>query len=166
MKRLIPVILAAITIISCTKETSVRLEEKSPTSVTQTQDVFFITDSSGNSIPAIQFKVDFKWIDSVNAETYVKLYDINTGGWYHFSTWNILSQVQETFIPKYHTYDIHWYNYSQQGNSPSINKKMVIHSAQIIDSLSISSSQLTKIIHNVDYSANNSVLTNFTITGW
>jgi len=149
----------------CTKKLD-DVQERATQQLSQTQDMFFITDSSGNKIPAIEFKVDFKWIDSVKAETYVKLYDKNTGGWYHFSTWNILPQVQQTYIPKYHTYDIYWYNYSQQGNSPDINKKMVIHSGQITDSIQVQSNPILKIRTNVDYSSSNNVLTNFTITGW
>jgi hypothetical protein len=166
MRFLIPVICAVTLIVSCTKPELLE-DERNPNRIAQSQDIFFITDSSGTQLPAIEFKVDFKWIDSVNAESYVKLYDITTGGWYHFSTWNILPQVQKMLIPKYHKYDVYWYNYSQQGNSPNSNpKKMVIQSAQLIDSLPIDNVQRQKIFSNTDYSANNHVLTNFKITGW
>jgi hypothetical protein len=170
MKRfLIPVICAiTIMLVSCTKESSVEDKElTNPTTASQTGDIFFIQDSLGTQLPAIQFKVDFKWIDSVNAETYVKLHDLTSNAWYHFSTWNILPQVQQMLIPKYHHYDVYWYNYSQQGNSPNSIHKMVIHSAtQITDSLAVDNVQRTKLFHDIDYSGNNQVLTNFTITGW
>lgn len=168
MKSLIPV-MCVITImlnLYCTKKLD-DVQERATQQISQANDVFFITDSSGNTLPAIEFKVDFKWIDSVGAESYIKLYDKTTGGWYHFSTWNIMPQVQKMLIPKYHLYDVYWYNYSQQGNSPFTTKQMILHSGQQLrDTLSIDPVQRFKFRPNVDYSSNNNVLTNFTIIGW
>lgn len=154
--------------VSCTKEHS--FSENKPivdTLVnTPAPDLYFITDSQGTVLPAIQFKIDFKWIDSVHAESYVKLYDKNTGAWYHFSTWNILPLIQQTLIPKYHTYDVYWYNYSQQGNSPLTTRKMVIHSTNLLDSLPIDNVQRVKLFTNVNYQSNNTVFYYFTVAGF